>query len=102
MGCFSLQTYKVNAGEGGILITDDEDVAARAILMTGCYMLFDQHDPRPSDAVFALDGDHAEPLCASRNPRLRWSCISYQSSIVGMSDGEPSTTGSPIISTHPR
>ena len=65
VGCFSLQTYKqVNAGEGGILITDDEDVAARAILMTGCYMLFDQHDPRPSDAVFALDGDHAEPLHA--------------------------------------
>lgn len=54
VGCFSLQTYKqVNAGEGGILITDDEDVAARAILMTGCYMLFDQHEPRPSDAVFA-------------------------------------------------
>ena len=71
--------------------------------MTGCYMLFDQHDPRPSDAVFALDGDHAEPLHAPLgDPRLRWSCISYQSSIVGMNDGEPSTTGSPIISHPPR
>ena len=38
VGCFSFQSYKmINAGEGGILITDDADLAARAILMSGAY-----------------------------------------------------------------
>lgn len=33
VGCFSTQTSKhVNSGEGGLLVTDDDDVAARAIL----------------------------------------------------------------------
>ncbi|HYF06944.1 MAG TPA: DegT/DnrJ/EryC1/StrS family aminotransferase, partial [Acetobacteraceae bacterium] len=54
IGCFSLQSYKhVNAGEGGLLVTDDEDVAARAILHSGSYMLYGQHRARPSEAVFA-------------------------------------------------
>lgn len=38
IGCFSFQSYKlVNAGEGGILITDDPDLAARAVIMSGAY-----------------------------------------------------------------
>ena len=38
VGCFSFQSYKlVNAGEGGILITDDADLAARAVIMSGAY-----------------------------------------------------------------
>ncbi|MEE9387567.1 MAG: aminotransferase class I/II-fold pyridoxal phosphate-dependent enzyme [Paracoccaceae bacterium] len=38
IGCFSFQSYKlVNAGEGGILITDDADLAARAVIMSGAY-----------------------------------------------------------------
>ncbi len=38
VGCFSFQSYKlVNAGEGGILITDDPEVAARAVIMSGAY-----------------------------------------------------------------
>ena len=37
-GCFSFQSYKlVNAGEGGIMITDDADLVARAIIMSGAY-----------------------------------------------------------------
>jgi len=37
-GCFSFQSYKlVNAGEGGILITDDADLVARAVIMSGAY-----------------------------------------------------------------
>jgi len=36
VGCFSFQSYKlVNAGEGGILITDDADLVARAVIMSG-------------------------------------------------------------------
>lgn len=38
IGCFSFQSYKlVNAGEGGILVTDDPELAARATIMSGAY-----------------------------------------------------------------
>lgn len=38
IGCFSFQSYKMlNAGEGGILITDDPDLIARAVIMSGAY-----------------------------------------------------------------
>lgn len=38
IGCFSFQSYKmINAGEGGILITDDPDLVARAVIMSGAY-----------------------------------------------------------------
>ncbi len=38
VGCFSFQSYKmINAGEGGILITDDVDLVARAVIMSGAY-----------------------------------------------------------------
>ncbi|MCK0138265.1 aminotransferase class I/II-fold pyridoxal phosphate-dependent enzyme [Aliiroseovarius sp. F47248L] len=38
IGCFSFQSYKMlNAGEGGILITDDADLIARAVIMSGAY-----------------------------------------------------------------
>ena len=38
VGCFSFQSYKlVNAGEGGILVTDDAELVARAVIMSGAY-----------------------------------------------------------------
>lgn len=38
IGCFSFQSYKmINAGEGGIMITDDAELAARAVIMSGAY-----------------------------------------------------------------
>ena len=38
IGCFSFQSYKMlNSGEGGILITDDDDLIARAVIMSGAY-----------------------------------------------------------------
>jgi dTDP-4-amino-4,6-dideoxygalactose transaminase len=52
-GCFSLQSYKhANSGEGGLLATNDEDIAAQAILFSGSYMLYGSHLARPGDAVF--------------------------------------------------
>lgn len=52
-GCFSTQTYKhMNSGEGGLLVTDDDDIAALAILFSGSYMLFDRHLSRPPVEVF--------------------------------------------------
>ena len=54
IGCFSAQTYKhINAGEGGLLVTDDDDICAQAILYSGSYMFFGQHRSRPGDIVFA-------------------------------------------------
>ena len=53
VGCYSAQTYKhINSGEGGLLVTDDDDVAAQAILMSGCYMMYDQHILKPGADVF--------------------------------------------------
>ena len=53
VGCYSAQTYKhINSGEGGLLVTDDDDLAAQAILMSGCYMMYDQHILRPTPDVF--------------------------------------------------
>jgi dTDP-4-amino-4,6-dideoxygalactose transaminase len=53
IGCFSSQTYKhINSGEGGLLITDDEDIIARSILYSGSYMLYDKHISRPPLDVF--------------------------------------------------
>ncbi|MEP5155438.1 aminotransferase class I/II-fold pyridoxal phosphate-dependent enzyme [Planktotalea sp.] len=38
IGCFSFQSYKLlNGGEGGIMVTDDADLVARAVIMSGAY-----------------------------------------------------------------
>ena len=38
IGCFSFQSYKlINAGEGGIMVSDDADLMARAVIMSGAY-----------------------------------------------------------------
>lgn len=53
IGCFSCQTYKhVNAGEGGLLVTDDAEAAARAIVLSGSYMLFASHKAAPPPEAF--------------------------------------------------
>ncbi|WP_027243598.1 DegT/DnrJ/EryC1/StrS family aminotransferase [Leisingera daeponensis] len=52
-GCYSCQTYKhVNSGEGGLLVTDDDEIAARAIMMSGSYMLYGRHLAAPGPEVF--------------------------------------------------
>ncbi len=54
MGCFSTQTYKhVNSGEGGFLISDDAGAMARAIVLSGSYMLYGTHCAAPPEAAFA-------------------------------------------------
>jgi dTDP-4-amino-4,6-dideoxygalactose transaminase len=53
-GAFSFQSGKhVNAGEGGVIVTDDPDLAARAILHSGSYMLYAQNGTCPPEAVMA-------------------------------------------------
>lgn len=53
VAAFSTQTYKhMNSGEGGFLTTDDDEMAARAIIHSGSYMLYDRHGTLPPDEVF--------------------------------------------------
>ena len=53
IGCYSCQTYKhVNSGEGGFLVTDDPDIAARAVMLSGSYMLFERHLAAPPKEAF--------------------------------------------------
>lgn len=50
IGCFSFQSYKlINAGEGGILITDDADIVAQAVIMSGAY----EHNWKKHDGLVA-------------------------------------------------
>jgi dTDP-4-amino-4,6-dideoxygalactose transaminase len=52
-GCYSTQTYKhVNSGEGGFLVSDDATAMARAILLSGSYMLYGRHRAAPPPEVF--------------------------------------------------
>jgi len=38
IGCFSFQSYKLlNSGEGGILITNDKEVMAKSVILSGAY-----------------------------------------------------------------
>lgn len=53
VGCYSTQTYKhMNSGEGGLLVSDDADLMARAILLSGSYMLFGRHRAAPPPEAF--------------------------------------------------
>ena len=52
-GCYSCQTYKhMNSGEGGFLVTDDAELAARAVIMSGSYMLYERHLAAPPKEAF--------------------------------------------------
>jgi dTDP-4-amino-4,6-dideoxygalactose transaminase len=71
MACFSTQTYKhMNSGEGGFLTTDDADLAARATILSGSYMLYERHGAGPARAAFA-DARYEMPNCSARMDALR-------------------------------
>jgi dTDP-4-amino-4,6-dideoxygalactose transaminase len=71
IGCYSTQTYKhMNSGEGGFLVTDDAELAARAVLLSGSYMLYARHRAAPGPEMFeALKLD--VPNVSSRMDNLR-------------------------------
>jgi len=53
VGAYSTQTYKhLNSGEGGLLVTDDAEVAAKMVMMSGSYMLYERHLAAPGADVF--------------------------------------------------
>ncbi|MEL0099532.1 MAG: DegT/DnrJ/EryC1/StrS family aminotransferase, partial [Opitutae bacterium] len=53
VAAFSTQTYKhLNSGEGGFLTTNDPEIAARAVVSSGSYMLYGRHGAIPAEEVF--------------------------------------------------
>lgn len=76
--CFSTQTYKhINSGEGGLLATDDEELAARAVIASGSYMNYAAHGAIPGEEVFRrvrLD----VPNCSARMDNLRAALVRRQ------------------------
>ncbi|MEO3413807.1 DegT/DnrJ/EryC1/StrS family aminotransferase [Roseovarius sp. CAU 1744] len=53
IGCYSTQTYKhMNSGEGGFLVTDDDEVMARATILSGSYMLYERNGTVPPPDMF--------------------------------------------------
>ena len=71
MACFSTQTYKhINSGEGGLLTSDNDEMMARAIILSGSYMLYERHAAAPAPEVF--DKIRLEtPNCSGRMDNLR-------------------------------
>ncbi len=53
MGCYSTQTYKhANSGEGGLLVSDDPNLMAQAVILSGSYMLYERHLAAPDPSAF--------------------------------------------------
>ncbi len=82
VACFSTQTYKhMNSGEGGILTTDVDEIAARAIILSGSYMLFERHGAAPSREVIQKISLET-PNCSARLDNLRAAILRSQLSIL--------------------
>lgn len=80
--CYSTQTYKhMNSGEGGLLITNDDYVMARAIMFSGSYMLYSAHTRRPALEVFEKV-KKITPNYSSRMDNLRASLLLPQLKIL--------------------
>ena len=71
VAAFSTQTYKhMNSGEGGFLTTDDDEMAARAIIHSGSYMLYERHGTLPPQEAFEhIKLDTANYSCRMDNLR---------------------------------
>ncbi|WP_415402554.1 DegT/DnrJ/EryC1/StrS family aminotransferase [Tateyamaria sp. SN3-11] len=70
-GCYSCQTYKhVNSGEGGFIVTDDPHLAAKAVMLSGSYMLFERHLASPPKEAFD-DLKYTTPNISGRMDNLR-------------------------------
>ena len=69
--CYSTQTFKhLNSGEGGLIITDDAELMARATMLSGSYMLYGRHTAGAPAETFA-DIRLETPNCSGRMDNLR-------------------------------
>jgi len=70
-GCYSTQTYKhLNSGEGGLIVSDDAELMARATILSGSYMLYGHHPAGPPGEVYG-DIRLETPNCSGRMDNLR-------------------------------
>lgn len=78
LAAFSTQTYKhMNSGEGGFLTTNDPDMAARAVISSGSYMLYERHGAIPESAYFDAVKYHS-PNYSGRMDHLRAAMLRAQ------------------------
>ena len=83
VGCYSMQTYKhINAGEGGFLISDDADLMARAVLLSGSYMLYAKHRAAPPQEAFDAVR-MVTPNVSGRMDNLRAAILRPQLKLLG-------------------
>ncbi|WP_298813359.1 DegT/DnrJ/EryC1/StrS family aminotransferase [uncultured Roseibium sp.] len=81
-GCFSAQTYKhINSGEGGLLTSDDPDFMARAIMLSGSYMLYERHGAAPAEHHFN-DARLDTPNMSGRMDNLRAAILKPQIAVL--------------------
>lgn len=78
ISCYSTQTYKhLNSGEGGFLICSDADIMARAVMLSGSYMLYERHLAAPDASAFeAVKYD--TPNVSGRMDNLRAAILRVQ------------------------
>lgn len=78
MACYSTQTYKhLNSGEGGFLTSNDAELMARAVMLSGSYMLFERHLAAPDPSIFE-DVKYDTPNVSSRMDNLRAAILRVQ------------------------
>ncbi len=114
IGCYSTQTYKhINSGEGGFLVSDDAHVMARAIMLSGSYMLYARHTAAPPADVFEtvkydtpnVSGRMDHLRAAILRPQLadlprqvdRWNAL-----YAAVEEGLRNTPGLQVIERHPK
>jgi dTDP-4-amino-4,6-dideoxygalactose transaminase len=82
VAAFSTQTYKhMNSGEGGFLTTNDAEIAARAVISSGSYMLYGRHGAIPTEDVFAKVRLHA-PNYSGRMDQMRAAMLRAQLPLI--------------------
>lgn len=112
VGCYSTQTYKhMNSGEGGFLVTDDEEIAARAVILSGSYMLYERHLAAPGPEVFERVKYHT-PNVSGRMDNLRAAILRPQLALLDdqvrrwneryrvIEDGLRDTPGLTVVERH--
>jgi dTDP-4-amino-4,6-dideoxygalactose transaminase len=82
VACYSTQTYKhMNSGEGGLIITDDDGLAARMVLLSGSYMLYAKHLAGPGPEGYA-DLRLETPNVSGRMDNLRAAILRPQIALL--------------------
>jgi len=83
-GCYSTQTYKhVNSGEGGLLVSDNAEAMARAVVLSGSYMLYERHLAAPPPEAFA-EIRYVTPNISARMDNLRAAILRPQLQVLAV------------------